>query len=542
MNAPLKPVSFRKGRGHAPRLSPVRIAGKRSERFWTDDEIAILRQHYPVGGRNACLARLPDRTRLGIYTKAHSLGLKGPKSGGPRERIKAPHDVDEQIKEAWAKFSGRKGEVAELADRLNVPRHWLTVRATRLQLTIPHKKEPPWTAAELVLLKKTPLHNLDKAAAVFRSHGFNRSPTAIAIKAKKVGVSRRYTQTLSATAASRIIGSDSKFVTAEIIAGRIEATRRGTKRAPQQGGDAWSIERAEFRRYVIDNVGRIDFRKVDRFAIVDLLIRTHKKRAPWSEEEDTIIKDGYRRKLGPAQIADILQAAGFQERAISSVSLRAKKLGVRPAHRADVWTPAEDAILRREYAAKTRIVDIVGKLAEVGFTRHRGAVQMRAIALGITLDRVNYWTEREIEIALAGLKAGKTHGLIREDLKAAGFHRGPTAMHKFAQKHRFIRKHDSWTNAQVATLRLRYDEKVPAKRIADELGKTIGAVRTLASNLGLKQRIPWSDDDYRILREVHAEGGALTAAAERIGRPYANVARVAHTIGLSFKTQKRGAA
>ena len=380
MNAPLKSVSFRPAR--QPRISAKRAPGRRSEKWWGDDEIALLRKYYPKGMR-ACLAHLPGRTQGGIQTKAHALRIKGPMGGGVKPRVQVPDDIDDRIRAGWAEFTGKKGEVAALANKLGLRRHWLTVRATKLQLVQPFHKEPPWTAAELTLLKKAPLHNLDKAAQVFRTHGFRRSPTAIAMKARKVGVSRRYTETLSATAAAKILGVDSKAITSCCIDGSLKATRRNTKRLNQQGGDAWSIERAEFKRYILDNLGRIDIRKVDKFAFADLLTRTHKKRSPWSADEDTIIKDGYRRKLGPAQIADALQDAGFQERGISSVSLRAKELGVRPTHRSDTWTPEEDAILRREYAAKTRLIDIVGELAEAGFTRHRGAVQMRAIALGL---------------------------------------------------------------------------------------------------------------------------------------------------------------
>ena len=50
--------------------------------------------------------------------------------------------------------AGRKGAVADLALRLKTPRWWLTKRLTFLGLTIRHKKEPPWTAAEDMLMRK----------------------------------------------------------------------------------------------------------------------------------------------------------------------------------------------------------------------------------------------------------------------------------------------------------------------------------------------------------------------------------------------------
>jgi hypothetical protein len=41
---------------------------------------------------------------------------------------------------------------------------------------------------------------------------------------------------------------------------RSKAADRGTKRLPQQGGDTYSIVRADFRQFVIDNLELIDFR------------------------------------------------------------------------------------------------------------------------------------------------------------------------------------------------------------------------------------------------------------------------------------------
>lgn len=71
--------------------------------------------------------------------------------------------------------------------------------------------------------------------------------------------------------------------------------------------------------------------------------------------------------------------------------------------------------------------------------------------------------------------------------------------------------------------------------------KPIASVRTRASNLGLKQRVAWSEREYEILREAHAAGESLTAAAQRIGRPYPNVARVATNLQLDFRRQARPA-
>ncbi|QDW39019.1 DUF87 domain-containing protein [Bradyrhizobium sp. KBS0727] len=263
----------------------------------------------------------------------------------------------------------------------------------------------------------------------------------------------------------------------------------------------------------------------------------------WRADEDQIIRDGYRDGMSIADIGQALAGIGFST-STSNISMRAHALGLVSAKAAVGWSADEDEIVRQAYAREVKIMDIVGLLAEGGFTRGRVAIQMRAIALGITRDRVNYWTEPEKAIALAGLENGKPYREIIAELKEAGFDRGMTSIFKFAQKHNFDRSGEAWTTEQIEELKKLYAEKMPAKQIAERLGKLVGAIRTKASNLGLKQRVAWSDADYIALQKAWTDGKTLTEAVELIGRPYANVARVAANIKLNFsiKPGERGKA
>lgn len=267
----LKPVSFRKPREHTPRLSAPYFPGKHSERFWTDLERAVIKKHYPNGGAAAVLAHLPHRTPSGVYGEANKLGLTV-KQGS---KIRAPDGFYDELRAFYQNGDGKKrGECDRFADRMKLPRWWVSKQAKRLGLVMPHKKEPPWTAAENALMEKVPLHDPDKCAEIFRQHGFLRTPVAIVVRAKRLNLSRRYTETFSATAIGRLLGVDSKTVTREIIQGDLKATKRKTQRSPQQGGDPWSVTRADLRSYIIEKLDRIDFRKVDKFELVDVLVRT----------------------------------------------------------------------------------------------------------------------------------------------------------------------------------------------------------------------------------------------------------------------------
>lgn len=262
----------------------------------------------------------------------------------------------------------------------------------------------------------------------------------------------------------------------------------------------------------------------------------------WSEIEDKIVRDGYANTVRLNDIAQHLAAAGYRRRSVGSISTRARALGCEsnsPIAKGS-WSPEEDEIMIAGYAdGDAKIMDIVAMLSAAGYDRGRVSVQMRAIGLGITRDRVNYYTEEETAIAKAGLEAGKSNRDIIADLKTAGYHRGVTSISKFAQKHNYNRSAEAWTPEQIEQLEKLYADKKPVRDIAELIGKPIAAVRARASNLGLKQRVAWSDADYEALQKAYRDGKSLTQAVQLIGRPYPNVARVAINIGINFSIEPK---
>jgi hypothetical protein len=257
----------------------------------------------------------------------------------------------------------------------------------------------------------------------------------------------------------------------------------------------------------------------------------------WSEPEDRIIRDGYANTTKLKEIAQQLAGAGYRERSVAAVCTRARALGLESKNSTakGAWTPDEDEILIAGYTdPDVKIMDIVGMLAAAGFDRQRVSVQMRAIALGVTRDRVNYYKEEETAIAKAGLEAGKSNSQIIADLRAAGYHRGVTSISKFAQKHGYDRSAEPWTPEQIDEMATLYKAKTPVREIAEKLGKPIAAIRSRASNMGLKQRVGWTDQEYERLQALWRDGKTLTQAVQQMGRPYPNVARIALSLGLNF--------
>lgn len=107
----------------------------------------------------------------------------------------------------------------------------------------------------------------DRAAAA----GFRRSETAIVVHRRRIGLSSKDPDHHTANDLAKCLGVDPSTVANWITRGWLPATKRGTERTPQQGGDQWWIHRSAVRRFIVDHAAVVDLRKVDRFWFIDLL-------------------------------------------------------------------------------------------------------------------------------------------------------------------------------------------------------------------------------------------------------------------------------
>lgn len=278
---------------------------------------------------------------------------------------------------------------------------------------------------------------------------------------------------------------------------------------------------------------------------VEVRVRVGGKRGrglDWLQSHDKIIRDGYEAGTPLAVIGHQLADAGLQV-STGGISTRANALGLISQKAILGWQPEEDAILCDGYQRESKIIDIVTRLTENGFSRGRVAVQMRAMALGITRDRVNYWQPEESEIALAGLNAGKTTREIIVDLKAAGFERGITGITKFAQKNGISRNSAiPWADKDIETLTTMFGENKSIAEMMQALDRSRGAIQAMAHHLGLRQRLPWTDAEKAILSKASRDGVKLVdVAAQMPGRTYATVARMAAQMRLDFSPKRKAA-
>jgi hypothetical protein len=112
-----------------------------------------------------------------------------------------------------------------------------------------------------------------RLARIFAARGFQRSATAIVVKRKRLGCNTLDPDHYTATALSLEFGVNPSTVASWCEKGWLKARRRGTERQAVQGGDMWWIKVKDVRQFVIDHVGAVDLRKVDKVWFVDLLAK-----------------------------------------------------------------------------------------------------------------------------------------------------------------------------------------------------------------------------------------------------------------------------
>lgn len=102
--------------------------------------------------------------------------------------------TDRLIRNAYAspEYATQRGRAIKgLAEKLGWPRYIIRRRALAIGAVQLHRKEPPWTEAELDLLEQHAHKVPDVIARIFRNHGYARTATAISVKTKRVGLLTR---------------------------------------------------------------------------------------------------------------------------------------------------------------------------------------------------------------------------------------------------------------------------------------------------------------------------------------------------------------
>ena len=158
-----------------------------------------------------------------------------------------------------------RGRAEEIARRLRWPRWVVNRRAVALGLARP--KDRPWSADELSHLEA----NYHRASVLTLARRFGRSPLAVKLKAKRLGL-RKYDEGYTACSLAEALGVDPHWVLSRIRSGKLRAAQRHTDRTAQQGGDSWLISEEAVLDLLRDHPYDIDLHKVDSLWFMDLVI------------------------------------------------------------------------------------------------------------------------------------------------------------------------------------------------------------------------------------------------------------------------------
>jgi hypothetical protein len=262
---------------------------------------------------------------------------------------------------------------------------------------------------------------------------------------------------------------------------------------------------------------------------------------PYTAWEDAQLRAGYATGVPVAQIAILIG------RPCSGVVSRASLLGLRHVNKADDWSEAERARALAFAEDGLPYRRITARLVEEGYPRREIG------ALGQMLRKIGYergWGRPWLEDEDALLRLAYTAGASLTPLIA----RLGRSKHSIRWRADYLnlqgthinrngwRTEATWTPDQLAYLRAQYG-RIPAKKIAEALGRKLGGVYNKAHALDLDSRWlrPFSADEDRAIRIAHGQRLSIVDLAQALGRDTAVVSKHAIRLGLSFANRARQA-
>ncbi len=191
-----------------------------------------------------------------------------------RKKYHFTEEIDARIRRVYQEEVGMKsklhtGYLKKLGKELNMPSWRISKRATELGVLPTKKKEPNWSDQELKILYTSAHLSLGMIQKNLKKLGFHRTQQGIQQKRKHM----RFLQNLHGHSAASVaigFGVDKKTAVRWIENGWLKATRRETTRNEGKA-NLFYIKDKWIREFIIESVAIIDFRKLDKYWIVDIL-------------------------------------------------------------------------------------------------------------------------------------------------------------------------------------------------------------------------------------------------------------------------------
>lgn len=261
---------------------------------------------------------------------------------------------------------------------------------------------------------------------------------------------------------------------------------------------------------------------------------------------DALVMD--RREWTADDVARLVELVGDEEKTIraiadelgrneNSVRWKLDHLGIKPNRRQD-WTPEQITLLRDAFARDPKVSN-----ADLAKIVGRPETSVAAKVSDLNLRPARNWTAEEI----AKLRAARS---LDDAVQTIGRERGAVLAKVYALEIRFPDAKDmAWTEEANARLRELIEERGHGDNalatIADEIGRTVRAIKVQARKLDLierkRRRRPLDAAGRAEIVNAAKSGMLITVAIKALGRDVRILRKIAEEEGVAFKAAVRTA-
>lgn len=158
------------------------------------------------------------------------------------------------------RYDGRTQTIEQLSKKLGFPRWIIKRRAQTMGLS--RTKEKLWSEKEIAYLEA----NLHRLSVAVLARKLGRSLTAVALKAKRLGI-RKSGEGYTARSLAQAFGIDDHKVVHWVQLGLLKASFRNSERSH----DMYFIPDQEVERFIRTYPTEFDLKRVDQVWFIDLL-------------------------------------------------------------------------------------------------------------------------------------------------------------------------------------------------------------------------------------------------------------------------------
>jgi len=158
------------------------------------------------------------------------------------------------------RYDSRSETIDWLSQRLGIP-GW-TIKRRAQVLGLARTKEKPWSEKETSYLES----NLHRLSLAVLARKLERSVTAVALKAKRLGI-KKTDEGYTARSLAQAFGVDDHKVVRWVEMGLLKASRRNSGK-PR---DMYFISNQEVKRFITTYPTEFDLRRVEQVWLIDIL-------------------------------------------------------------------------------------------------------------------------------------------------------------------------------------------------------------------------------------------------------------------------------